>query len=159
MVVVSDTTTITNLLKIDLLHLVQRLYREIIIPQAVYDELAKIPSQKKLLKQTNWIRVRQVKDRMRVDKFQDYLDLGESEAIILALELNADILIMDERKGRKIAEEYGLAIIGLFGILIGAKRRGHIKSVKSHMDTLINDHSFRVNEAVYNQVLRLAKES
>ena len=123
MVIVSDTTTITNLLKIDLLHLVQRLYREIIIPQAVYDELAKIPSQKKLLKQTNWIRVRQVKDRMRVDKFQDYLDLGESEAIILALELNADILIMDERKGRKIAEEYGLAIIGLFGILIGAKRR------------------------------------
>ena len=48
MVVVSDTTTITNLLKIDLLHLVQKLYREIIIPQAVYDELAKIPVQKKL---------------------------------------------------------------------------------------------------------------
>ena len=73
--------------------------------------------------------------------------------------MNADILVMDERKGRRIAEEYGLTIIGLFGILIGAKKRGYIKSVKDQMDILINDHSFRVGTAVYNQVLRLAKES
>lgn len=112
-----------------------------------------------LKKETSWIKVKPIKDRTRVDKLHDRLDLGESEAIILALELKADILVMDERKGRKIAEEYGLTIIGLFGILIGAKRRGYIKSVKDQMDILINDHSFRVGKAVYNQVLRLAKES
>lgn len=64
--------------------------------------------------------------------------------------MNVDIFIMDECKGWKIVEEYGLVIIGLFGILIGVKRRGYIKLVKFYMDILINDYSFCVSEGVYN---------
>jgi len=159
MLVISDTTTITNLLKIDLIHLVQKLYGKIVIPKAVYDELIVISKQEEFFKTAKWIVIKEVKNRELVKELQDTLDLGESEAIVLALELNADILIMDERLGRKTAEKYGLTIIGLLGILIGAKRRGHIDSVKTHIDVLINEYGFRVSEAVYNQVLRLAKET
>lgn len=158
MLVVSDTTAITNLLKIDLLHLVQKMYREILIPQAVYEELGKLPAQQKFIDNTKWIKTRQVKDQSLVKQLKEQLDPGESEAIALALELKADILIMDEYMGRRVAQDYGVSIIGLLGILIGAKKRGYIKSVKTHMEDLIKNHGFRISESVYNQVLRLARE-
>lgn len=158
MLVVSDTTTLTNLIKIDLIHLVRKLYGRITIPQAVYDELIEVSANEKFLKVANWISVEQVKDRKLVEKLQHTLDLGESEAIVLAVELKADILIMDERIGRKTAEKYGLRIIGLLGILIGSKKRGYIDSVQSHIDVLIERYGFRVSESVYNKVLRLANE-
>jgi predicted nucleic acid-binding protein len=158
MLVVSDTTAITNLLKINLLDLVRKVYREILIPQAVYEELSKLPNQKKIIDNAKWIKIKSIKDESLAQKLRSRLDPGESEAIVLALELKSDILIMDENAGRRIAKEYGLTIIGLLGILIGAKKRGYIKSVKPHMIDLIENHGFRISESVYNQVLKLAKE-
>lgn len=158
MLVVSDTTAITNLLKINLLHLVQKMYREILIPRAVYDELRKIPTQQKIIDNTKWIKTREVKNQSFVEQLNARLDLGESEAIALAVELKADILVMDEYQGRRLAQEHGVTIIGLLGILIGAKKRGYIKSVKAHMEDLMKNYGFRISKSVYNQVLRLAKE-
>ena len=158
MLVVSDTTAITNLLKIDLLHLVQKMYREILIPQAVYDELGKLPTQQQFIDNAKWIKTRPVKDQSLVKQLKERLDPGESEAIALAIELKADILIMDEYLGRRVAQEYGVTIMGLLGILIGEKKRGYIKSVITHMKDLIENHGFRISESVYNQVLKLAGE-
>lgn len=158
MLVVSDTTTITNLLRIDLLSLIQKLYNQIYIPQAVYDELSRMPSQKKQIDKLRWIKVKMVTDQKMVSTLLEKLDAGESEAIALAVEMKADILIIDEWFGRNIAESYGLNIIGLFGILLGAKRRGYIKAVKPYMDDLIKSYGFRVSEALYIKVLRLAGE-
>lgn len=158
MLVISDTTTITNLLKIDLLDIVKKIYQEILIPQAVYEELSKLPYQKTIIDRAEWIKVKSIKNTSLVLKLKDRLDAGESEAIVLALELKSDILIVDENAGRRVAKEFGLNIIGLLGILIGAKKRGHIKLVKPHMVNLVENHGFRISESVYNQVLKLAKE-
>lgn len=87
------------------------------------------------------------------------LDKGESSAIALALELNADWLIIDEQLGRQIAIEHKLKITGILGILIEAKRQGFIPLVKPILDDLINIAKFWVNPSLYNRVLSIVRES
>ena len=86
------------------------------------------------------------------------LHRGESEALVLANELNADYLLMDEAAGRKTAEMMGVKIIGLLGVLLEAKTEGLISVVKPIMDDLIQVAKFRVREALYQQVLERAGE-
>ena len=121
MLIVSDTSAITNLIQIDLLTLLKDIYKQIIIPQAVYEELCEITSQKQLLDQQPWIHVVWAQNTVLVASLETELDLGESESIALALELHADLLIIDEIKGRPKAESLGIRIVGLLGTLLKAK--------------------------------------
>lgn len=105
MIVISDTSAITNLAAIDQLQLLPQLYAQVRIPEAVYRELADInpPVPGTLEVQTApWLKVMQVINYKVVKRLQDEvrLDPGESEAIALALELNAELLLIDERRGR-----------------------------------------------------------
>ncbi|WP_315789779.1 hypothetical protein [Fischerella sp. JS2] len=105
MIVISDTSALTNLAAIQHLHLLPQLYKQVIIPEAVYRELADIdpPVPGTLeVQATSWLEVRQVVNRNAVKQLQHEvrLDPRESEAIALALELNADLLLIDERRGR-----------------------------------------------------------
>lgn len=86
------------------------------------------------------------------------LDAGEANAIALALELQADDLLIDERLGRQEAVRLGLSIIGILGILLVAKQRSLIPQVQPVMDALINKAGFRVSTQLYQRVLALAKE-
>ena len=158
MIVVSDTTTITNLLKIKLLLLIKGLYGQILIPQAVYDELAVLSSQKRIIDSNDWMKVVQLKRFDLYDKLREILDKGESEAIALAIELNSDFLIIDEAKGRKVAKSYGIKIIGLLGILILAKEEGLIPAVKPYLAELRHKIGFRVSEKLYETILKQAGE-
>ena len=110
---------------------------------------------KSLLK---WVKVIEVRDEIAVKRLSSILDLGESEAIIIAKELNANLLIIDERKGRKIAEQEGLEIIGLVGVLIRAKVEGHITNLKPVLDELIDEIGFRVSRRLYDMVLNQVGE-
>jgi predicted nucleic acid-binding protein len=86
------------------------------------------------------------------------LDPGEAEAIALAIELKADLLLLDERKGRNIAARLGVRSIGILGILIDAKQNGYVPAVKPIMDRLIQDAGFWIRREVYERVLSSANE-
>ncbi len=163
MIVISDTSAITNLAAIQHLQLLPQLYNQVTIPEAVYRELAEVdpPVPGTLEVQTSlWVEVRQVVNRTVVERLQVEvrLDPGESEAIALALELNADLLLIDERRGRAEADRLGVRITGLLGILVEAKQKDLIVAVKPLMDTLIATSDFRVSSALYNQILDIVDE-
>ena len=86
------------------------------------------------------------------------IHLGEAEAIMLALELKADLILMDERRGRALAMNYQLKVTGLLGVLLQAKKQGEIIAVKPLLDQLINDAEFRINSQLYQQFRQLAGE-
>ncbi len=164
MIVISDTSAITNLAAIDYLQLLAQLYNQVTIPEAVYRELADIdpPVPGTLEVQTaNWLKVKQVVERGFVERLIDEvrLDPGESEAIVLALELDADLLLIDERRGRSEADRLGVKITGLLGILVEAKQKNLIFAVKPLMDALIATSQFRVSSALYKQVLNIVDET
>ncbi|MFM7407209.1 MAG: DUF3368 domain-containing protein [Cuspidothrix sp.] len=164
MIIVSDTSPITNLAAISQLDLLQKLYTGIIIPTAVYNEMVKVnkvvPGAMEV-QTLPWIQQQAVVDSQRVIFIQENtenIDLGEAEAIILAFELKADLLLMDERRGRIVASSYGLQIIGLLGVLLQAKRKKLIPSVKILMDQLIEQADFRVSNQLYTNILQSAGE-
>lgn len=80
------------------------------------------------------------------------LDLGESESIVLAIEQQADYLVIDEKLGRIAAKEQGLKIVGILGILIEAKQKGLIISVKEQIEKL-QDIGFRLHPTLIAKVL------
>ncbi len=119
MIVVSDTSPITNLLKIGKIDLLQQIFGEVIIPVGVYEELTRIPAQKEKIENINWIKKHNARDETLISNLLKLLDKGESESIALAIELDADYLLIDERKGRKVANEYGLTITGILVVCQG----------------------------------------
>ncbi|MEE3719003.1 DUF3368 domain-containing protein [Tumidithrix elongata RA019] len=160
MIVVSDTSAISNLAVIGQLALLHKLYGEIVIPSAVYQELlnADITNPASSAIQTlDWVQIRSITNIALFQTLHKTLDLGEAEAITLAVELNADRLIIDERRGRKAAIASGVQVIGLLGILLAAKRQGLIGSVQLMLDELIN-RGFWVQTEVYEEILKLAGE-
>lgn len=149
---------------IDRLQILPQLYNQVTIPEAVYRELADInpPVPGSIEVQTAcWLKVRQATNYEVVKRLQDEvnLDPGESEAIALALELDADLLLIDERRGRAEANRLGVKITGLLGILVEAKQKNLIFAVKPLMDDLIATSEFRVSSALYKQILDLVNET
>ena len=160
MIVVSNTSPISNLAAIGQLELLQQLYGNIIIPPAVYQELINSgdTDPATLAVQTlDWIQTQPVSDRVLLETLQTNLDPGEAEAITLAVKINAQRLIIDERRGRNEAIRLGLQVTGLLGIVLAAKQQGLIASVQPILDDL-RANNFWIRDALYAEVLRLAGE-
>ncbi|WP_017301502.1 hypothetical protein [Nodosilinea nodulosa] len=107
MIIISDTSPISNLLRIGQLPLLQELYGSVVIPESVYAEIRALESfgiDTSWLVDTEWIVIRPVGDQALVERLKGELDPGEAEAIALAIELKADRLLMDERLGRQVAQ-------------------------------------------------------
>lgn len=164
MIIVSDTSPITNLAAIGQLDLLRQLYSRVIIPQAVYNEMVnvdKVVPGAVEVQQLSWIQTIAVVNSQQVTEIQekqDNIDLGEAEAIILSKELKADLLLMDERRGRAVATSYGLNVTGLLGVLLQAKKQGLIPAIKPLIDQLIATADFRVSQKLYAIVLQSADE-
>jgi uncharacterized protein len=160
-IVVSNTSPIINLAMVGELDLLQKLYSKITIPEAVRREIAiegaGQPGASEV-ETLDWIEVCQVVDRTAVALLQAELDDGEAEAIALAVELEADLVLLDERKGRAIAGRLGLKFVGLLALLIEAKQKGAIAAVKPVVDSLIEKAGFWINAELYNRVLKAAGE-
>ena len=161
MIVISDTSPLTNLLKINRLSLLQSVFERIIIPEKV---LAEIQDWKELgvdinsITQADWIEVRVCTDLERVRMLGEELDAGEAEAIVLSHELKADYLLIDERKGWKIAKRQGINAVGLVGVLLKAKSQGSIPFVIPLIEELREKAGFWISDAFFEQIKVIVKE-
>lgn len=132
MIVVSDTTPLISLLKINRIDLLEKLFGDVLIPQAVFDELTadeRFQLEANRIRQTKFIAVKPVNpESASILKRATGLDQGESEAIVLTDELKADLLLMDEAKGRNVSAQMGLRIMGTIGILMAAYEEHELTS-------------------------------
>ena len=158
---VSNTSPIVNLACIGQLDILRQLYGSIAIPEAVYHEIAVTGSGEagsREVQALGWIETKKTTNRLQVASLQIELDKGEAESIVLALELNAELLLLDERRGRTVASRLGLKSVGILGCLIEAKHLGLIPSIKPILDNLIVNAGFWVTENLYMRVLQTAGE-
>ena len=153
MIVVSDTSPISALLHIGQVHLLRELYQVVSIPAAVHQELQRVHAQL-----PSFLNVRQPTDTAAVQRLRSRVDEGEAEAIILAKELRADFVLMDEKIGRVVAAEEGVAVVGLLGVLVVAKAQGRITSVRQIIGQLEHEAHVRLSAAVKQRALQQAGE-
>ena len=156
--VVSNTTPIISLLKIDKLQILKELYGEIFIPQEVFNEIeaGKNKTYYTDLSKIEWIRIMSIRDSKSLSYFLD-LDRGEAEAIVLATECDADLIILDESLGRFHAKHAGLKTTGTIGILLKAKQLGLIPELKPLLSELRAKNVW-FSESFIEEILLLAKE-
>ena len=160
-VVVSDTSTVSNLLLIGKLSLLRDIYSQIIIPPAVFNEITALKELGHSIREfheSSWIEL-SVPETGRINHLLHYqLDRGEMEAIALCQTIQADLLIIDEKHGREVARELGITTTGLLGTLIKAKEKGLIAEVRSIMDELSEKTGFWINPALYREILKICNE-
>lgn len=154
MLIVSDTSPILNLVVIERLELLRELYATIVIPPAVAAELR----DNGIFFDADWIQVHVPNDPEAVRALRAELDAGESEAIVLAKQLNATLLLMDERLGRRAAMQLGLDVTGLLGILAEAKKRGSIPACGPLVDDLVARAGFWIGERLRLEYLKAVGE-
>lgn len=158
--IVSNATPLIALAKIGHLELLRAMFGIIVIPKAVHSEVVLRASGRPggvELRQADWIRIQDVTDHTKVDYLRADLDQGEAEAVVLAEELSADWVLLDERKARLAAELVGLRFVGTMGIFLLAKRLGKIEAVRPLLDEL-KTKKFYLGETVYQEVLARAGE-
>ena len=161
MIVVSNTSPLTNLAAVGQLDLLRQLYGKVLIPQAVYGELTGSSGGQPgavEVQTVEWIETRPVANHTLVTALQMELDTGEAEAIALAKELAADLLLLDERRGRAVALRLDLRFVGLLGVLIEAKQKDCILAIKPVLDDLVTKAGFWVSQPLYARVLQAAGE-
>lgn len=161
MIFVSNTTPLIGLASIQRFDLLHKLFGKIYIAQAVYNEAVvagrEVGGAKLEVSTASWIETVTVKDRLAVEVLLDELDLGEAETIVLAREINADWVLMDEKKGRRKLSELGLNKIGTLGILLKAKQLGLMPIIRPELEQL-QQQGFSLSPTVVDAILHQAGE-
>lgn len=161
LIVISNTSPLTNLAAIGKFDILQALFDHIHISRAVKAELfadgkawpGAIESER-----AAWIEVNPVSDRYVVDALRLELDPGEAETIALALQLNADLVLMDEQAGRRAAQYLGLTVMGVVGLLVRAKQKDIIYELRPLLGALRQQAGFYLSQSVFEHALALAGE-
>lgn len=161
MIVVSDTSCLSGLFLIGHLRIIEQLYGTIIVPHAVWEEFLGLEAfgfnPKTVISILN-LKIQSPQNQGLVELLKEQLDPGESEAIALAKEINADLLLLDERLGTSVARNLGLKTTGILGILLEAKRQNLIDTIKPILTDLREKAGFWLSEHLEKQVLRSAEE-
>ena len=147
--VVTDTSCLIALDRVGRLDLLPTLF-SVLAPPAVVAEFGRRP---------DWLAVRPAPDADRVAELLLEVDLGEAEAIALALTVPDVELLIDEARGRRVAQRLGLQTTGTAGVLLEAKRQGQISAVAPLLDALVRDHGFHLSDRLHEQVLREGGEA
>lgn len=159
MIVIADTTPIITLMKLNRFDLLEKLFDTVIVPNAVYEELvsnSNYLTEAQMVVECPFLKRREVSDRQSIKILREVvgLDAGESEAIVLAEEKQADLLIIDERKGRRVAKQMGLKITGTIGILLHAFDYKILSSeeILSCTESLRNSR-IRISDSLFELIL------
>ena len=160
-IVVSDTSPIRALAHLGCLPWLQELFAHVALPPAVARELENPPPSMQALDVAAWgfLIVQAPRRAERVAELQATLDLGESQAIALAEEINADALLIDELAGRSVAMNCGLIVVGTLGILLRGKQQGLCPELRPMLDRLQEDLHFFVSPTLRQQILQQAREA
>ncbi len=164
MTVISNSSPLITLANAKRLHLLQGVFEEVIIPYAVYDEVVvqgRMRPGAENIAAAQWVVCRQVENQAAVQNFRGIhrcLGPGEAETIILAKQLMADWVIIDEVRGRRAAAQEGLKLIGTIGVVILAKELALIASVQNVLDDFVRA-GFRLSSATYQAALEKAGEA
>ncbi|RLE93430.1 MAG: DUF3368 domain-containing protein [Thermoprotei archaeon] len=157
--VVSNSSVLIHLTKISRLDLLYKLFKRVVIPLAVYRECTvdgKPGSES--IKKASWINVLSIKNTALKQSLMYFLDEGESEVIVLALEINADLVLLDESEARRIAKNFGLNVTGTIGILLKAKKKGYIENLSKELNKL-KASGFWIDNKLIEKILKETKES
>lgn len=148
-VIISDTSCLIILSKIDKLFILEKLFGKIIVTPEVADEFGdKLPS---------WIKI-QGAENLEIQKLiNSSVDLGESSSIALAIEFEKPLLILDDLKARNFAESLKISYTGTFGVILDAKKYRIINNVKELLNQ-IQSTDFRMSKNLVRAVLELANE-
>ncbi len=162
MIVVSNTSPLTNLAAIGQFDLLHQLYGQVHIAEGVWQELRARgqhwPGRDEVAV-ADWIERHSVQNRTLVTALRRDLHKGEAETIALALELGAALVLLDEREGRHAAQRLELRVAGVVGVLLDAKSHSAVNVIRPHLDALRQKAGFYLAEGVYHSALVLAGES
>jgi len=163
MLVVSNTSPISNLALIGRLRLLHAQFGGVWIPSAVKVELTDLPDAQARAAieeaiQGGWLKDRQISAPELVAVLSAGLHQGESEAIALGVQLRADLILIDEREARSAAVRLNLRVTGVLGVLLRAKRDGAIGSLRHEVDALRTKAGFFIASHLEQQILREAGE-
>lgn len=147
--IISDTSCLIILAKVDELELLNKLYGEILTTQTIAEEFGQVLP--------TWIRVSEPKDKMRQKLLETQIDEGEASAISLAMEYKDCTLILDDLKARKIAHQLGINFTGTLGVIIKAKLNGITPSIKPILEK-IKRTNFRLTSEIETKALIEARE-
>jgi predicted nucleic acid-binding protein len=163
-IVVADTGPLIALGRVGCLKLLHDLYQDILIPPAVREELhlgsgrpGARQSEEALEK--GWLQIQKPSagSAQVLSELMLVLDPGEAEAILLAEEVNCKFLLIDERKGRAVANRRGVSVVGIAGVLLAAKKRGFIDAVMPILQNL-EQAGYRMSAELTKEIARLARE-
>jgi len=156
--VVSNSSVIIAFAMICRLDLLEKLFGRILVPEAVWREIAVEgkPGHEKIVR-ADFIHVEKADDRRLVALLEEFVDRGEAEAIVLALERNVDLLLVDDRDARNLAKKLGLQVMGTQGVIALAKYRGLIPKAKPIIDKLV-ESGFWISRKLLEEFLRELSE-
>jgi uncharacterized protein len=159
-IVVSDSSPLIALAAIGQLQLVRELFGEVLVPEAVWEEIShqKDKPGAQAVLGASWVTRVEVAQDSYLMALQTELDDGEAEALALAAEVNADMVLLDERRGRKVAVQMGFKVIGAAGVLGLAKAQGLLPGIRPLLDAMSQLVGFRIGRQLYEDVLRSAGE-
>jgi predicted nucleic acid-binding protein len=147
--IISNSSCIITLDNIGMLSILKELYGNIRITEEVYQEFGK-PLE-------NWIKAEKVRNRDFIRILNNLVDIGEASTIAFSFEVQNSLMILDDLRARKVAENLKLKFTGLLGVLLKAKQNNILSSVRDVLSK-IKAANFRISSAMENKVLRLAGE-
>ena len=161
MILVLDSSPLITLARIAKLPLLQSLAQQTIIPSGVYQEIVNTGKDRPgalRVQTTTWLIQKTPTDVSALDRLAQRLGRGETEAIVLAKELPGSIVVLDDALARRVAREERTPVVGTVGLLIHAKHRGLLSSIKPILQDL-KQAGFYLDQPLINLVLQKTRES